>query len=286
MTGLFTCRQQPSGGEPQTILLWEGDAPGALGTGKDDKPWITVHPVARRRTAGTAIIVVPGGAYRRIALGDDEQRQVARWLNALGVTAFELKYRLGPRYRHPAQLDDIQRAIRLVRARASEFGVLPDRVGIMGFSAGGHLAATAGTRFDDGRVAASDPIERVSGRPDFMVLAYPVISFVAPYSHQSSIQALLGDHPDAKLRESLSAEYHVTAQTPPTFLFTTSEDMEVPAENSIAFYLALHRAGVSTELHVFEKGPHGVGLALGNPVLREWPKLLAAWLGGRGLLAQ
>jgi acetyl esterase/lipase len=161
---------------------------------------------------------------------------------------------------------------------------LPDRIGIMGFSAGGHLASTAGTHFDGGTATAADPIDRVSCRPDFMVLAYPVISFVAPYAHRGSATKLLGENADPKLRAELSGELHVTAQTPPTFLFSTDADTAVPPENTVAFYLALRKAGVPAEMHIFEKGPHGVGLDLDDPVLGEWPTLLANWLRGRGLL--
>jgi acetyl esterase/lipase len=170
-----------------------------------------------------------------------------------------------------------------VRARAAEFFVSPERIGMMGFSAGGHLTATAATHFDAGNPAAADPIDRVSSRPDFIVLGYPVITMKDPYAHTTSRSMLLGDHPDAKLLDSLSAELEVTAQTPPAFLFSTSEDATVPVENSVLFYQALHKAGVPAELHIFEKGPHGVGLDLKDPVLGEWPTLLANWLRSRGL---
>jgi acetyl esterase/lipase len=156
----------------------------------------------------------------------------------------------------------------------------------MGFSAGGHLASTTATHFDGGNPAAADPIDRAGSRPDFVILGYPVITLEAPYAHQGSIKNLLGDHPDPKLVEELSSDLHVTAQTPPTFVFATSDDDVVPVENSVSFYVALHKAGVPAELHVFEKGPHGVGLALGNPALGEWPALLANWLRQRGLLTK
>ncbi len=267
----------------QTILLWENGAPGALGHEADDNPAITLYRPAGTNRSGTAVIVAPGGGYAHLAT-NHEGRQVANWLNAMGITAFVLQYRLGPRYHHPIELNDAQRAIRLVRSRAQEFGISPDRIGMMGFSAGGHLASTAATHFDSGNPAASDAAERVSSRPDFLILAYPVITLQAPYAHQGSVKNLLGDNPDPKLVQELSNELHVTAQTPPTFLFSTSEDKAVPAENSVNFYLALHKAGVPAELHIFEKGPHGVGLDLGDPVLGEWPTLLANWLRGRGLL--
>jgi acetyl esterase/lipase len=181
-------------------------------------------------------------------------------------------------------LGDAQRALRLVRTHAAEYGVKPDRIGMIGFSAGGHLTSTAETHFDSGNPNAVDPIDRASSRPDFAILGYAVISFTAPYTHKGSAQALLGDSPDPKLLEDLSNELHVTPQTPPTFLFSTSEDTGVPSENSVAFYLALHKAHVPAELHIFQHGPHGVGLDLGDPALGEWPKLLINWLRGLGLL--
>jgi acetyl esterase/lipase len=271
--------------EPQTILLWENGAPGALGQSDDDKPSITVYRPWGPNLSGTSVIVAPGGSYGFLA-ANHEGRQVANWFNAMGVTAFVLKYRLGPRYHHPIELGDAQRAIRLVRSRAQEFEISPDRVGMMGFSAGGHLASTAATHFDGGNPASVDPIDHAGSRPDFVILGYPVITFAAPYAHGGSARNLLGDNPDPKLVQELSNELHVTSQTPPTFLFTTSEDTVVPAENSVNFYLALHKAGVPAELHVFQKGPHGVGLDLGDPTLAEWPVLLANWLRERGLLTK
>ena len=271
--------------QPRTVPLWEKGAPGALGNADRDQPTITIYAPVDAGETGTAVIVAPGGGYTVLAT-NHEGRQVANWFNALGITAFVLKYRLGPRYHHPIELGDAQRAIRLVRAGAKEFGVRPDRVGIMGFSAGGHLASTAATHFDPGNPGAADPIDRASSRPDFLILAYPVISFTAPYVHRGSQTALLGENPDPKLLAELSNELRVTPQTPPAFLFSTSADTAVPPENSVAFYLALHQAGVPAELHVFEKGPHGVGLDLADPALGEWPALLANWLRGRGLLAK
>jgi len=267
--------------ETQTFPLWENGAPGALGHEDRDIPTLTYYSAAH--AVPTAIIVAPGGGYRNLAM-NYEGRQVANWLNAMGISAFVLKYRLGPRYHHPIELGDAQRAIRTVRAHAAEYGVKPDRIGMMGFSAGGHLTSTAETHFDSGISSADDPIERVSSRPDFAILGYAVISFNPPYMHTSSAQALLGDSPDPKLLEDLSNDLHVTPQTPPTFLFSTSEDATVPSENSVSFYLALHKAHVPAELHIFQKGPHGVGLDLGDPALGEWPKLLINWLRGLGML--
>jgi len=269
---------------PQEILLWENGAPGALGQADADKPTITAYR-APRGSSGTAVIVAPGGGYSGLAI-EHEGRQEAYWFNAMGITAFVLKYRLGPRYHHPIELGDAQRAIRTVRARAAEFNILADRIGMMGFSAGGHLTATAGTHFDAGKSDATDPIERVSSRPDFLILGYPVISFDPAVAHAGSVRNLLGDNPDPKLVEDLSNDLRVTAQTPPTFLFHTTNDNGVPVENSVRFYLALRKARVPVEMHLFENGPHGVGMALSDPSLSVWPSLLMNWLRAHGLLTR
>lgn len=270
-------------GDRESLLLWPDGAPGALGTSPEDRPKVTIYRAPAAAASGAAVVVCPGGGYRTLA-SDHEGKQVAEWLGTLGVSAFVLQYRLGPRYHHPAPLHDAQRAIRIVRARAKEFGVDPARLGILGFSAGGHLASTAGTHFDDGRADAPDAIERVSSRPDFMVLAYPVMSMAATYAHRGSVQHLLGETPDPKLVEDLSNERRVTPQTPPAFLFHTADDASVPVENSLAFTQALRQAGVPVELHVFPRGRHGVGLAPDDPVLSQWPRLCAAWLRAMGLL--
>jgi len=271
--------------EPQTFLLWEKGAPGAQGDRDEDKPSLTYYSPISPSKSGTAVIVAPGGSYQFLA-SNHEGRQVANWLNALGVTAFVLKYRVGPKYHHPIELGDAQRAIRIVRSRAKDFSVAPDRIGIMGFSAGGHLASTAATHFDSGNSEAADPIDRAGCRPDFAILAYPVISMSAPYAHQASAKNLLGENASANLREELSTELDVTPQNPPTFLFSTTADTVVPPENSVAFYLALRKADVPAELHIFEKGPHGVGLDLDDPLAGEWPTLLKNWLRSRGLLSK
>jgi len=270
-----------------TFPLWENDAPGALGTTDDDKPTLTMFPM-RPGSAGpvptTAVIIAPGGSYGRLA-ANHEGRQVANWFNSLGVTAFVLRYRLGPRYHHPVEMGDAQRAIRLVRANAEKFGIRADRVGFMGFSAGGHLASTVATHFDAGNPSASDPIDRMGSRPDFVVLAYPVITMTAEYGHKLSATNLLGEHPDPKLAKQMSTELQVTRDTPPTFLFSTNADTAVRAESFIMLYLSLREAGVPAEIHVFENGAHGVGLDAGDPALGEWPVLLRNWLRGRGLVS-
>ncbi len=269
--------------EPKVEPLWPDGAPGAVGADEADKPTLTIWQPAPDKANGCAIVVCPGGGYQHLAI-DHEGKQVAEWLNSLGVTAFMLKYRIAPRYKHPAPIDDAQRAIRTVRARAAEWKVDPKRVGIMGFSAGGHLTSTAATHFDDGRADAQDSIDKASCRPDFAILCYPVISFTTPYTHVGSKNNLLGKQPDEKLVENLSNELQVTEKTPPTFLFHTSEDSGVPPENSVLFYMALRKAKVPAELHIYEKGPHGVGLAQEDPILSTWSARLADWMRGRGLL--
>lgn len=266
---------------PKVRLLWPEGAPGAVGNEDADRPALSIYLPDASGATGTGVVVCPGGGYRTLAM-DHEGDQVARWLNSLGVAAFVLKYRLGPRYRHPAPLQDVQRALRTVRHHAGEFRVSPERIGVWGFSAGGHLAATAATHFDKGNPQAADPVERMSCRPDFAILAYPVISLATEYAHKGSRNSLLGPDPDPRLVESLSLERRVTAETPPTFLFHTHEDAAVPPENSVLFYLALRKAGVPAELHVYERGRHGVGLAPKDPVLSTWTERLKDWLAVRG----
>jgi acetyl esterase/lipase len=269
--------------QSRTEMLYPGAAPGALGSEEADIPRLTLWIADSGKSVGTAVVVCPGGGYGALAM-DHEGKQIAEYLNGLGISAFVLKYRLGPRYHHPAPLEDAQRAIRMVRSRAKEFGVDPGRVGIWGFSAGGHLASTASTHFDGGRPDSSDPVERVSSRPDFAVLAYPVISFTTEYVHKGSRRNLLGETPDPALMELLSNERQVTKETPPTFLFHTNEDTGVPPENSVLYYLALRKAGVPAEMHIYEKGRHGVGLAPKDPILSSWAGRLTDWFRTRGLL--
>jgi acetyl esterase/lipase len=263
--------------------LWDGKAPGALGDATSDRPTLILYAASSGPMPTAAVIVFPGGGYGFLAT-NHEGRQIANWLNAIGITAFVLKYRLGPRYHHPVELGDAQRAIRMVRSRAKEFGVLPDKIGVMGFSAGGHLASTTATHFDSGNPQATDPIDRASSRPDFAVLAYPVISFTADYTHQGSRINLIGENPKPELVKELSSELNVTPQTPPTFLFSSTTDTVVPPENSVAFYLALRKASVPAELHIFENAPHGVGLDLADPSVGEWSTLLLHWFRERKLL--
>jgi len=269
---------------PRTELLWPDGAPGAVGNQDADRPTLTIY-LPEGKATHTGVIVCPGGGYTHLAM-DHEGKQIAAWLNSLGVAAFVLKYRLGPRYHHPAPLQDAQRALRFVHLHAGDYSLAPDHIGIWGFSAGGHLASTAATHFDPGDPNASDPIDRMSSRPDFVILAYAVIDLNEPYVHRGSLRNLLGPDPHPKLIEELSNDKHVSAQTPPTFLFHTDEDKSVPPENSVLFYLALRKAGVPAEMHIYERGPHGVGLAAEDLVLTSWPKRLADWLWTQGLLGE
>jgi len=264
----------------EAVLLWPDGAPGAQGTADEDKPSLTLYPASGPAKTSTGVIVCPGGGYAHLAM-DHEGVQIAVWLNNLGISAYLLKYRLGPKYHYPVELWDAQRAIRYVRSRAAEFGILPDRIGIWGFSAGGHLASTAATHFTKPDSEAG-PIDSQSARPDFAILSYPVISMLEPYVHLGSRRNLLGDKPDPALIQLLSNDLQVTTQTPPTFLFHTTEDQVVPVENSIHYYLALRKAGVPVEMHIYQKGQHGVGLAAADPILRTWPDHLAAWLEVQG----
>jgi acetyl esterase/lipase len=267
----------------QIIPLWNGAAPNSLGSEESDIPALTVY-LPRTMTASTpAMIVCPGGSYTALA-ANHEGRQVAAFLNSLGVAAFVLRYRLGPRYHHPTELGDAQRAIRTLRSHAVDWRLDAARIGMMGFSAGGHLAMSASTWFDAGDPRADDLIDRMGSRPDIVVLGYPVISMTAPWTHRGSKRNLLGDDADPDLAKRLSGEQAVTKDTPPTFIFQTNEDTVVPAENSLHYFVALRQAGVPSEMHVFEKGPHGVGLANDRVELAPWSTLLANWLRGRGFI--
>jgi acetyl esterase/lipase len=223
----------------------------------------------------SGVVVLPGGGYMKRA--DHEGEPVAKWLNSLGISAFVLHYRVAP-YQHPSPLLDVQRAIRTIRFKANDWGIDPKRIGVLGFSAGGHLAATAGTHFDEGNLHATDPVERESSRPDLLVLCYPVITFQGPYRHQGSIDYLLGDQPTEADLETLSNEKQVTELTPPTFLWHTADDASVHVENSFLFARALREKEIPFELHVFEQGRHGLGLANEEDQVRDWQSQCARWL--------
>jgi len=257
-----------------SLNLWNGQIPRFDPAIQQEEPCLTPYLLSGTPRPAAAVIVCPGGGY--VGLAPYEGEPVSQWLNTLGVASFVLTYRRNP-YHHPAPLLDAQRAIRFVRAHSQEFGIDPQRIGILGFSAGGHLAATAATHFDSGNPQASDPVERFSCRPDAVILCYPVVTF-GEYRHDGSRTSLLGENPPVELVALLSNELQVTQATPPTYLFHTANDGAVPVENSLLFASALSRCKVPFDLHVFADGPHGVGLAQDDPALSLWTKTCAAWL--------
>jgi acetyl esterase/lipase len=262
----------------EAISLWPEGAPGALGKDDKDIPTLTPYPANPAEASGAAMVVCPGGGYGGLA--PHEGKDYALWLNEHGITAFVLEYRLGANgYRHPRMLEDAARALRLVRGRADEWKVDPKRIGIMGSSAGGHLASTLLTHFDSGDPGAMDPIERQSSRPDLGILCYPVIS-MGPNTHEGSKNNLLGKDPAPELVKLLSNELQVTAKTPPCFVWHTWEDKAVKVENSLEFAAALQKAGVPFDLHIYQKGAHGIGLANGHP----WTKDCLFWLKTQGFV--
>lgn len=263
-------------------LLWPEGAPLATGTAEIDQPRLTVF-VPKNQTTRTGIVVCPGGGYSHLSY-EKEGTVFAQWLNNLGITAFVLEYRHAPQYHYPAPILDGQRAVRYVRAHASEYNLATDRIGMFGFSAGGHLTATVGTHNDAGNPTAKDPVERVSNRPDFLILAYPVIAQLAPAASRSFTD-LLGPNPDQKLIDDMTPDLHVTEQTPPTFLALANDDGAVSPENSVRFYMALLKAKVPAEMHIYQRGGHGFGMAYLDPALSSWTGRLADWLRVRGYLS-
>jgi acetyl esterase/lipase len=260
----------------EPIPLWSEGAPGALGVEEKDVPTLTPYLPDPVKATGAAIVICPGGAYG--ALAKHEGEGYALWLNEQGIAGFVLKYRLGSNgYRHPAMLQDAARAVRLVRYKAGDWKIDANRIGIMGSSAGGHLASTLLTHFDQGKPEASDPIDRQSSRPDLGILCYPVIT-MGENTHPGSRKNLLGDAPSSELIQWLSNEKQVTAQTPPCFIWHTYADTGVKIENSLDFAAALRKAGVPFDLHVYEKGKHGMGLGNGHP----WTRDCLFWLKERG----
>ncbi len=276
VVGQMALRAQPTPPPASPIPLWPEGAPGALGTGSNDIPTLTAFLPAADRATGAAMVICPGGGYGSLA--PHEGRDYARWLNEQGIAGFVLKYRLGSAgYRHPRMLEDAARAVRLVRFRAAEWKLDGKRIGIMGSSAGGHLASTLLTHFDRGRAEAADPIERESSRPDLGVLCYAVIT-MGEMTHRGSRNNLLGTNASPELIGELSNEMHVTPETPPCFLFHPEEDKTVPVENSMMFAAALRRAKVPFELHIYQSGPHGIGLGS-----RTWdPTKRHPWTGDCG----
>jgi acetyl esterase/lipase len=279
--------------EPLVIPLWPEGVPDAKDIGPErleeggrisnvSNPTLTVYPAAVDRPNGTAVIVCPGGGYVRFSFLR-EGVQYANWLSTLGITTFVLKSRL-QEFGHPAPLQDVLRAVRIVRSRAAEFQINPARIGVMGSSAGGHLAASAGTLFDHPAGKTGAALDATNARPDFLILMYPVITMDDPFAHAGSRKALLGEHPTPELLQLASLEKQVTAATPPTLLIHTQEDATVPVENSILFYQALTRAKVPADMYLFEHGGHGMGMRDGLGTASDWPKRAEEWLRHRGLL--
>lgn len=269
----------------QTIRLWPGDAPQAKGKACEDTPTLTIFEPQHGTANGSAVVVLPGGAYLGLA-ANLEGRQVADWFTVRGFRAFVLSYRLSSNgYLLPVPLLDARRAIQTVRARARDYFVDPNRIVVIGFSAGGHLAALAATQFVPGNPDAEDPIERASSRPDYLVLGYPWIGAISTDTSHLSYCKLFNvmDRCEA-LRLAYSPDLFVTKDTPPTFWYHTFDDKTVPVEQGLRFYEALVKAGVPAEAHIFATGPHGTGLGKGDAALDQWPNLLEIWLRAQGLL--
>ncbi|MFT7669185.1 MAG: acetyl esterase/lipase [Planctomycetota bacterium] len=287
-----------SGQDSQMVIenLWSAGSegvnstPGAGGNDEGDIPKLMITRVVSDQPTA-AVVILPGGGYHGHAIGH-EGHEFAEWFASQGVTSAICTYRVrgkgnaGRGYGHPYPMMDAQRAIRSLRARADELNIDPKRIGVIGFSAGGHLASTVSNHFAYIDAQAVDPLLRVSSRPDFAILCYPVIAWDQPYTHRGSQQNLLGDSADPDLLKSLSSELQVTDQTPPTFMFHTSADTAVPAQNSIEYYLACVRAGVPAELHLFPDGRHGLGLAKETKGADQWPGLCTAWLQRLGMVKQ
>ncbi|MFC0472252.1 alpha/beta hydrolase [Halalkalibacter kiskunsagensis] len=258
------------------MKLWNENVPYAVGDDVEDVPTMVPYIVESNQLTG-AIVVCPGGGYVRRATHEGEP--IAKWLNSFGISAFVLNYRVHP-YKHPAPVTDAKRAIRYVRKYAEKWNIDQTKVGILGFSAGGHLASTVGTQFDYGDNQSKDPIERESSRPDLLILSYPVITF-GEHRHEGSMHHLLGENSSLELRNTYSSENQVSKDTPPTFIWHTADDESVPVENSLLFASALSKKSVPFELHTFENGRHGLGLAEDRPDVFAWTKLCESWINKR-----
>ena len=272
--------------QDKEMPLWPNGAPGALGKKTRDIPTITPFPSAAKNNSGSAIVICPGGGYGGLA--SHEGSTYAQFLQQHGINAFVLKYRLGSAgYRHPIMLGDAARAIRTVRTNAKKWKIDPEKIGIMGSSAGGHLASTMITHFDKGNPNASDPVDRASSRPNVGILCYPVIT-MGEFTHQGSKRNLLGKNPSKELTDLLSSEKQVRKDTPPTFVWHTAEDRPVPVENSMLFASALRKAAVPFALHIYQKGRHGIGLADKPPFknVHPWANDLVFWLKEQGFIAK
>jgi len=265
-------------------LLWPDGAPDAKGTQDSDKPTLTICLPDKDKAIGTAVVICPGGGYDHLA-SDHEGTQIADWLNSIGIAAFILEYRhQGSGYIFPAPMQDAQRAMKIVRGRAGEWNIDPARIGILGFSAGGHLASSIGTHFKNNYYDAKDDFDKASSRPDFMILVYPVITMDDSYTHKGSKTNLFGRNADPNLVEKYSNEKQVTSETPPAFLVHSNEDPAVPVENSVNFYLALRKAKVPAEMHIYLKGGHGTGIEKRHGIISTWPERCIDWMTLSGFL--
>jgi len=285
----------PLAAQNQIVPLWQGNPPNYQETGEVtiwdtsdivrvrnvQKPDIAVFLPSKKNTTGEAVVICPGGGYGILAY-DWEGSDIARWLNSRGIAAFVLKYRLpGSKSNivpHKSPIMDAQRAMRLVRYNAEKWNLDPGKIGVMGFSAGGHLASTLSTHYDDGNQSSADPVEQVSCRPDFSVLVYPVISFTDDFQHSGSRINLLGEDAEESLVKLFSSELQVTEDTPPAILIHSDDDQVVPVENSIAYYKALRDNDISSELHIYPYGGHGYSLAIGQGHLSTWPDRVIEWI--------
>lgn len=273
----------PAVAQQAAIPLWPDGPPMSNGTGDGHEPDITPYAPAPYDANGVGIVVCPGGGYGGLAL-DHEGEQIGKWLNSHGIAAFVLRYRHAPEYAHPVPRMDVQRAIRIVRTRCEDWRVDSDKIGVLGFSAGGHLTATAVTQYGERDADPRDDIDKESARPDFGVLLYPVITMTDPYTHKGSRKNLLGNDPAEPMIELMSMENAVTEDTPPCFIVHTTEDQAVPVQNALKFYGALAKNGVACELHIFNKGRHGLGLGEKDTPFAEWPSLCMNWFRDQGLL--
>lgn len=288
--GTIAARAQTA---PRNLHLWDGPAPLATGTNPGtetqttDVPSIDIYLPASNPTK-TGVLVIPGGGYVHEAIAK-EGTAIAQWLNAHGVAAFVLHYRYGP-YHYPVPLLDGMRAMRVVRAHAAEYGIGEDRLGVWGFSAGGHLASTLATHFDRALPGTeslpTDATDKLSDKPAFAVLAYPVITMDPSFAHMGSRTSLLGEHPTPEMQQLFSNELQVSDQTPPVFLFATTDDKTVPVANAVRFYEACAGHHVEVEMHLYEHGPHGLALAKGRAGVETWPDELAVWMGVHGWMAK
>lgn len=276
----------PPKGFARAIPLWTGAPPLAKGTAPGDVPKLFYYP-ATGPGVGSSVIVLPGGGYTHVLM-EKEGGTEARWLAAHGIAAFVLQYRLGPWYHYPVPMMDGARAVRYVRSHAAEFAIDPNRIGVWGFSAGGNLAAYLATEPFEKESASPDPVERVTAHPDFGIFAYARFTMDDSVPRATNMEGLLGDHPTLEMLDSISYARHVTRETSPGFIYSTTADQTVNSLNATAYYDALKRAGVPAELHIFELGPHGTAMGQnlkGMPELELWPTLLEHWMQLHGWMS-